>query len=103
VDYPSLGDWALGVLVMGLGGVLTFLIGLLWWGSSRWGLRSSLCALIGGLLSYTYLNLGIEGIKFWMQQSGTVFVIEIVVVGLIAGMDWRVDLVDADSGAISQT
>jgi beta-N-acetylhexosaminidase len=38
---------------------------LLWWGSSRWGLRSSLCALIGGLLSYSYLNLGLMG-----QSSG---------------------------------
>ena len=85
VNYPSLSDWALGVLMMGLGGAMTFLIGLLWWGSSRWGLRSSLCALIGGLLSYTYLNLGIDGTKFWMQQSGTVFVIEIVVVGLLLG------------------
>jgi beta-N-acetylhexosaminidase len=85
VDYPSLGDWALGVLVIGLGGALTFMIGLLWWGSPRWGLRSSLCALIGGLLSYTYLNLGIDGTKFWMQQSGTVFVIEIVVAGLLLG------------------
>lgn len=85
VDYPSLSDWALGVLVMGAGGALTFLIGLLWWGSPRWGLRSSLCALIGGLLAYTYLNLGIDGTKFWMQQSGTVFVIEIVVAGLLLG------------------
>jgi beta-N-acetylhexosaminidase len=85
VNYPSLGDWALGVLMMGFGGALSFLIGLLWWGSSRWGLRSSLCALIGGLLSYTYLNLGIDGTKFWMQQSGTLFVIEIVVVGLLLG------------------
>lgn len=85
VDYPSLGDWAIGVLVMGIGGALTFLIGLIWWGSPRWGLRSALCALIGGLLSYTYLNLGMEGTKTWMQQSGRVFVIEIVVAGLLLG------------------
>jgi beta-N-acetylhexosaminidase len=84
-DYPSLGDWAIGVLVMGIGGALTFLIGLIWWGSPRWGLRSALCALIGGLLSYTYLNLGMDGTKFWMQQSGRMFVIEIVVAGLLLG------------------
>jgi hypothetical protein len=71
--------------MMGLGGALTFAIGLVWWGSTRWGLRSSLCALIGALLSYTYLNLGVDGTKFWMQQSGTVFVIEIVVAGLLLG------------------
>jgi beta-N-acetylhexosaminidase len=85
VSYPSLGDWAFGVMVMGVGGALTFLIGLLWWGSSRWGIRSSLCALIGGLLAYTYLNVGADGTKHWMQQSGRIFVIEIVVAGLLIG------------------
>jgi beta-N-acetylhexosaminidase len=83
--YPSLGDWAFGVLVMGIGSALTFMIGLLWWGSSRWGLRSALCALIGGLGAYTYLNLGISGVKDWIQQSGTLYVIEIVVAGLLIG------------------
>jgi H+/Cl- antiporter ClcA len=78
-------------MVMGVGSALTFLIGLLWWGSSRWGLRSSLCALIGGLLAYSYLNLGIDGTKHWMQQSGRVFVIEVVVVGLLMG--WIVALI----------
>jgi len=84
-SYPSLGDWAFGVLVMGIGSALTFMIGLLWWGSSRWGLRSALCALIGGLGAYTYLNLGISGVKDWIQQSGTLYVIEIVVAGLLIG------------------
>ena len=85
VDYPSLGDWAFGVLVMGMGSALTFAIGLLWWGSSRWGLRSSLCTLVGGLLSYSFLNLGMDGTKLWMQQSGTSFVIEVVIAGLLLG------------------
>jgi hypothetical protein len=70
---------------MGIGSALTFMIGLLWWGSSRWGLRSALCALIGGLGAYTYLNLGISGVKDWIQQSGTLYVIEIVVAGLLIG------------------
>lgn len=85
LGFPTLGQWALGVIVMGLGGALTFLIGYFWWGTFRWGLRSSLCAFIGGLLTYTYLNLGIGGTKFWMAQSGTTFVVEIVVVGLLLG------------------
>jgi len=90
-NYPSLGDWAFGVLVMGVGGAMTFLIGLFWWGSTRWGLRSSLCALIGGLLSYSFLNLGMDGTMFWMRQSGTAFVIQVVVVGLMFG--WIVALI----------
>ncbi len=84
-DYPTLGEWAMGVIVMGFGFVATYLIGFYWWGSTRWGLRSSLCALIGGLLAYTYLNLGTRAAKFWMAESGTLFVIEVVVVGLLIG------------------
>lgn len=84
-NYPTLGEWALGVIVMAVGGIVTFLVGFVWWGSSRWGLRSSLCALIGALLAYSYLNLGVEGTKFWIAQSGTTFVVEIVVVGLLGG------------------
>lgn len=85
VSFPTLGDWAFGVLTMGIGGALTFLVGWLWWGSSRWGLRSALSSLVGGLLAYTYLNLGVEGTKHWVQQSGRSFVIEIVIAGLLIG------------------
>ena len=84
-SYPTLGEWALGVIVMGLGGGLAFVIGYFWWGSYRWGLRSLLASLIGGLLLYTYLNLGLQGTKFWMEKSGTLFVVEIVIAGLLIG------------------
>ena len=84
-SYPSLGEWAFGIIIMSVGVGLAFIIGYHWWGTARWGLRSSLCALIGGLLSYTYLNLGLDGTKFWIEQSGTSFVVEMVVVGLLIG------------------
>lgn len=83
--FPTLGEWAMGIIVMGLGFVFTYLIGYYWWGSARWGLRSALCALIGGLMAYTLLNLGTSGTKFWMVESGTVFVVEVIVVGLLFG------------------
>ena len=83
--YPSMGEWMLGVVVMGIGSGLAYLVGYYWWGTIRWGLRSGLSALIGALLAYTYLTLGTEGTKYWMGQSGTTFVIEVVVVGLLLG------------------
>ncbi len=83
--FPSLGEWALGTMVIGLGGGLAFLVGKLWWGSDRWGLRSILCAVIGGLMFYTYLNIGIADTRYWMVKSGTAFVVEMVVVGLLIG------------------
>ncbi|MFW5713231.1 MAG: glycoside hydrolase family 3 N-terminal domain-containing protein [Brevefilum sp.] len=90
-SYPTIGDWALALLVMGGGGGIAFLIGFVWWGSPRWGLRSSLCAFIGALLAYSYLNIGLEGTRFWMAQSGTIFVVEMVFVGLLIG--WIVCLI----------
>ena len=84
-EYPTLGEWAAGVIVMGLGFVVTYLIGFYWWGSTRWGLRSGLCASIGGLIAYSYLNLGTSGTKFWLAESGTLFVVEVIVVGLLIG------------------
>jgi hypothetical protein len=48
--------------------------------------------VIGGLLFYTYLNVGIPDTQYWMVKSGTVFVVEMVVAGMligwIAGLVW---------------
>lgn len=84
-SFPTLGEWALGIIVIGLGSVLAFFGGRLWWKTTRWGLRSMLMALIGGLLAYSYLNLGIGGTSFWILKSGTTFVVEMVVVGMLIG------------------
>ena len=80
-----MGDWAMGVIILMFGSGAAFVIGFLWWGSPRWGLRSFLSALIGGLLFYTYLNLGLNSTKFWIAESGQLFVIEMVSVGLLIG------------------
>ena len=89
--YPTLGEWALGVMVMGLGSALAFFGGRVWWKTSRWALRSMLTTLIGGLLSYSYLNLGTLGTRRWVLESGTTFVVEVVVVGMMLG--WIASLV----------
>jgi beta-N-acetylhexosaminidase len=89
--YPTLGEWALGVMVIGLGSVLAFFVGRLWWKTDRWGLRSMLLALIGGLLSYSYLSLGLGGTRYWILVSGTTFVVEVILVGMLIG--WIVALV----------
>ena len=90
-SFPTLGEWALGLIVMAVGAGLTYFIGFYWWGTPRWALRSAMCSLIGGLLTYSYLNLGLEGTQYWIEQSGTAFVIEMVVVGLLIG--WIVALI----------
>ena len=83
--YPKTYDWFIAILLIGLGFGIAYLIGYSWWGSVRWGIRSGLCAAIGGLLAYIYLNLGISGTTYWMEKSGSWFVIEMAIVGLILG------------------
>ena len=83
--YPTLGEWALGIIVIGLGSALAFFGGRVWWKTSRWAMRSMLATLIGGLLSYSYLNLGLPGTQQWVLKSGTAFVVEVVVVGMMLG------------------
>ncbi len=90
-SFPTLGEWALGLIIMAVGAALTYFIGFYWWGTPRWALRSAMCSLIGGLLTYSYLNLGLEGTQYWIEQSGTAFVIEMIVVGLLMG--WIVALI----------
>ena len=84
-SYPTLGEWALGVMVLGLASGLAFIAGKVWWQTNRWGIRSMLCALIGGLLSYSFLNLGTKGTRYWLETSGTGFVVEVIVVGVLMG------------------
>ena len=89
--FPNLLDWFLALLVISGGFGLAYLIGYYWWGSMRWGLRSGFCAAIGGLLTYIYLNLGVPSTIYWMQKSGTGFVLEVTFVGIIMG--WIVALI----------
>ncbi|MCJ7696593.1 MAG: hypothetical protein MUO40_14375, partial [Anaerolineaceae bacterium] len=89
--YPKTYDWFIVILLIAIGFGITYLIGYYWWGSIRWGIRSGLCAAIGGLLSYIYLNLGVGGMAYWMEKSGSWFVIEMAMVGLILG--WIIALI----------
>lgn len=89
--YPNLVEYALALFVVMGGAVLAFAIGSWWWRSQRWAIRSGLCAGIGGLMGYLYLLLGLRGVGYWMQRSGTGFVIEITIVGMLLG--WMVALI----------
>lgn len=83
--HPAMKDWLLMVIVLILGFGLTYLIGRYWWGSHIWGLRSGLCAIIGGLLAYLFLTLGIPRLQDLVVEGGTWFVIQVTLVGLLLG------------------
>ena len=85
-------DWFF-VLALILGGAA----GVSWLGVrqaiARWGLRWALCGVIGGLLAYNYLALGLPGSQAVINHSGTVGVLLVTLGGIIfgwgAGLIWR--------------
>jgi beta-N-acetylhexosaminidase len=83
----SLGDWFMAVVVTSLIGGLIFWFELLSQ-LSRWGIRGGFLALIGGLLAYTYLALGMPGSNDLLVNAGHWGVLLVTIFGSIAG--WAV-------------
>ena len=83
--YPRLGVWLL-VLLAVFGGAL-----LMFWAvsrivSPRWGLRWALCVLLGGLLAYNYLALGLPRAAEWIASgAGAYGVLYLTLVGEAVG------------------
>lgn len=83
--FPKMTDWLLAILIVALGGFFGWTIGLKWWGSTRWGMRSALCTVIGGLAAYSLLTLGIKPIVELIKLSSSWFIVQMTVIGLIFG------------------
>ncbi len=89
--YPRLTDWLLVILLTLAGGFLAWIAGFKWWGSIRWGLRSALSAVIGGLAAYLLLTLGINPIMELVRESSSWFVVQTTIIGMLFG--WAAALV----------
>lgn len=83
--YPRVSGWFLTLLAL-LGTT-----GLAFWAvskidSARWGLRSAFCMLIGGLLGYNYLALGLPGAIQWIAaEAGASGLLILTFTGEIVG------------------
>ncbi|MDD4042756.1 MAG: glycoside hydrolase family 3 N-terminal domain-containing protein [Anaerolineaceae bacterium] len=88
--YPRLTDWLLVILLNLAGGFLAWIAGYKWWGSVRWGFRSAMCTVIGGLAAYLLLTLGITPIMDLVKESSSWFVAQVTVIGMLFG--WAVAL-----------
>lgn len=94
IPTPTVGlsDWLLTLFTIGSVGLVAAWVGLRL-AVARWGLRWALCGLIGGLLAYNYVALGLPGSDSLVRQSGTMGVITIsvlgVIFGLAVGFTWR--------------
>ena len=89
--FPSMMDWFLIVLIMVAGFGVAFLVGFRWWGGSAWAFRSGFCTLIGGLVAYLLLTLGIDSLVELVKQSSSWFIVQMTVVGMLFG--WVIALI----------
>lgn len=89
--YPRLTDWLLVILLNIIGGLLAWAAGYKWWGGIRWGLRSALLTVVGGLFAYLLLTFGISPIMDLVKSSSSWFVVQMSVIGMLFG--WAAALV----------
>lgn len=81
---PRFGGWMLSLFVLGGGALLAYWVGSSW-GRSRWGMRWALCALLGGLLAYNYLSLGLPGAADVLKAGSGGALVGLTVSGEIVG------------------
>ncbi len=90
--FPRFSDWLVAMLVVAAGAILAYMLGNLWI-SLQWGIRWGLCSILGGMLAYSYLAVGLPGGMDWVKTAGTGGVLSItflgVCVGWASGVLWR--------------
>jgi len=83
--FPRMMDWFLIVLILIAGFGVAYLVGFRWWGGAGWAFRSGFCTLIGGLVAYLLLTLGIDSLVELVKQSSSWFIVQMTVVGMLFG------------------
>jgi beta-N-acetylhexosaminidase len=90
---PALGDWIMALLLAAGVGWLAYKY-MSNVSSMRWGVRTGLLVLIGGLIAYCYLALQLPGSEILLQQSiprGVLLAtISGAILGLVIAWSWRV-------------
>ena len=81
---PRFSGWMLILFILAGGFLLAYWVGL-GLGKSRWGMRWGLCALLGGLLAYNYLALGLPGAANALKAGGGGTLVGLTVLGELFG------------------
>ncbi len=84
-DHTDMTDWIIVLLVASAIGGVTYYLAIVA-GQIRWGVRGGFLALIGSLLAYAYLALGMPGSISIIQDGGILGIIGITLLG--AGLGW---------------
>lgn len=88
----QVSDWLYGLVLILGSAIVIALIGIRR-AIARWGLRWALCGVIGGMLGYNYLALGLPGSQPILRDNGSTGSLLVtlagVVLGWIVGLVWR--------------
>jgi beta-N-acetylhexosaminidase len=84
-DHPYISEWLLALFVAAAIGISNYWLAV-WTSQLRWGLRGGFLALIGGLLAYSYLALGMPGSTTLIHKAGSWGIILITFFGACIGM-----------------
>jgi beta-N-acetylhexosaminidase len=82
---PDFWEWLLTILIIGTAVSVVFSLGVRLH-SSRWGFRWALTTIIGGMLFYLYLALGLPGSSILVEKGSTAGILGIVILGM--GLGW---------------
>jgi beta-N-acetylhexosaminidase len=84
LSAPHGTDWLLSILIIGICAAGVFVVSQLMF-LMRWGVRWTLVVILGGLISYSYLALGLPGSSWWLSISGTSGILIVTIVGCLLG------------------
>ena len=82
--YPGFTGWLAMVICICGFGFLSYWIGDKS-GATRWGVRWSICVVIGGLLAYSYLAIRLPGAMVYLQKGGLSGMVGVVLLGAAMG------------------
>ena len=84
-NQTGIGDWLISLVVsVGIGAAIYWLT--VQYGLAIWGVRGGLLAVIGGLLAYTYLAIGLPGSEVVITSIGNLGVLFVTIIG--SGIGW---------------
>jgi beta-N-acetylhexosaminidase len=82
--YLGFGSWFVMVLILGGFGYLAYWLGDRF-ATTPWGVRWAICVVLGGSLAYTYLALRLPGATTYLQSTGWLGIIGLVLLGVVVG------------------
>lgn len=82
---PNLGDWFIAIILICITSLITFRVAISM-NQLRWGIRSGILSIIGGLVFYIYMAIGLPGSTSLLDSLGFWGVILFTISGSIAGI-----------------